>query len=534
MPLPLAGQPWPPPQLAPISEAMRAWDAWYTGDPQLLREAYARDLARPADRPSQHRGGLVGAVARWWWGRPARDEAAQRGQLHIPLAADICQASADLLFAEPPTLTAPDLDDKVQQRLDDLVGDGLFATAAEGAEIGAALGGTYLRTTWDPAVADAPFWTSVDADAVIPDWRWGRLVAATIWRRVRTDGQTVWRHLERHETTSDGTGIVLHALYQGAPDNLGRVVPLTEADATGALADVVDEQSMVSTASPGLALTYIPNQRPQRRWRTHPVGAPLGRSDLDGVESLMDSLDETWSSWMRDIRLAKARLIVPEYMLTSHAPGQGASFDTDAEVWSPLPGAAPTEGGQQITPVQFAIRVADHQGTCDQLIDQILRTAGYSASTFGRDSAEGAAMTATEVNARSQRTDLTRDRKVRHWRPGLAQAVAKLLAVDAALFGGPATGITPADIAVDFGDSVQDSPLELAQTAQAMRAAQAASTKTLVQVLHPDWDDDAINSEVQMIHSESSVPDPAVFHPIDSEAQESPSGVPTPEGQPTT
>jgi A118 family predicted phage portal protein len=515
MPLPQRDQAWPPPAVADVLDVMREHDAWYVGDPARLRETYARAQATThhTPRPAQYAGGIVGALARTFWGRPQAEHGGQRGQLHIPLAADLCQASADLLFAEPPTLSTPGLDAKVQQRLDDLAGDSLYSTLGEGAEIGAALGGVYLRTTWDQdTVPDGPFLTTVHADAVVPEFRWGRLTAATIWHRVHSDGNTVWRHLERHETDSTGVGVVLHGLYEGTTTDLGRVIPLTEMAATAGLAGAVDEDSAISTESPGLALVYVPNQRPQRRWRKHPVGANLGRSDLDGVEPLMDALDETWSSWMRDIRLAKARLIVPAYMLEQRGgPGTGVDFDVDREVWSPVNGA-PGEDNK-ITPAQFAIRVTEHKASADELIQQVLRTAGYSASTFGEGS-EGGMATATEVNAREQRSDLTRDRKIRHWRPGTAQAVAKLLAVDAALFGGPATGITPADVQVTFGDAVQDSALELAQTAVALRTAQAASTKTLVQLQHPGWDEDAVTAEVSLIEHENDrapLADPAAI-----------------------
>jgi hypothetical protein len=41
------------------------------------------------------------------------------------------------------------------------------------------------------------------------------------------------------------------------------------------------------------------------------MAAPLGRSDFSGLEISLDTLDEAHASWMRDIRLGKARLIVP-------------------------------------------------------------------------------------------------------------------------------------------------------------------------------------------------------------------------------
>nr|WP_240145088.1 phage portal protein [Enterococcus hirae] len=501
---------WPPAQLDGISRRMAEWSAWYEGTPDALRAAYAGDRATAPTRPSQTRGGVVGAVARWWWGRPAADQAATRGQLHIPLAADLCQASADLLFAEPPTLTVDDT--AAQDRLDVLAGDGLYATLAETAEIGAALGGSYLRVTWDQEIVpEGAFLTSVHADGAWPEFRWGRLVGVTFWRVIASDDRHVVRHLERHELDGAGIGIVLHGLYEGTRDQLGHAIPLIDHASTEGLAGLVDELGAISTLTPGLAVTYIPNQRPQRSWRTHPLGMNLGRSDLDGVEPLMDALDETWSSWMRDIRLGKGRIMAAQSLLESHGPGSGTTFDADREVFSPV-NAPPDQSIESlVTASQFAIRVAEHQQTANELIQQILRTAGYSAATFG-EGAEGMA-TATEVNAREQRSDLTRDRKIRHWRPGGSQILTKLLAVDAAL-GFPGAVRTDKPVQLEFGPSVQDSPLELAQTAQALSVAQAASTKTRVQLVHPDWDEPKVDEEVRLINAElagAAVADPAAL-----------------------
>lgn len=509
MPLPASGTPWPPKQLAPITSRLAEWSAWYSGDPAALRSVYQRATAaafRPADRPAQYRGGVVGAVARMWWGRPVSDLSTRVDQVHVPIAADLCQASADLLYAEPPQLT---VDDKAtQERLNTYLDDGLHTVLASGAEVGAALGGRYHRVTWDRALLpDRPFLTTVDADAAWPTFRFDRLVAVTFWYVLPTrDAHRVLRHLERHELDEQGNGVILHGLYDGTPDDLGRPIPLTEHADTEGLAAVIDaDGAVVGPRTPGLCVEYVPNQRPQRRWRSDPVGRSLGRSDLDGVEGLMDALDETYSSWMRDIRLSKARIHVPEHMLEAGTPGQGSSFDLDRDVYVGLPGLLQTRdaaGNLPIQAQQFAIRTDDFQRTCQDLVEQILRSAGYSAQTFG-EGPDGAAVTATEVQSRERRSFMTRDRKVRLERPAVTRLVTKMLTVDAAVFG--AGGLNPEGLAVSFGDSVQDSPLSLAQTAQALESAKAASTRTKVRMMHPDWDDEQVTEEVDLITAEHAI-----------------------------
>lgn len=490
---------WPPPELDVILPAMRRWDAWYAGRTDRLEEIY-----RDRERPSIRRDGVLGTVQRWFWGTGDREVP---HKVHAPIAARICRASADLLFAEPPVVTSGD--EKSQERLDLIIGAGAVDQLASAAEVGAALGGTYMRVVWDVGLEQHPFLTRVDADQALPEFRWGRLSAVTFWRTVRTEGAVIWRHLERHETDAQGIGVIEHALFRGTGTQLGRRVSLTESPATAGLAqDGEGMGAVVSTLSPGLDVVYVPNTRPNSAWRNHPLGANLGRSDLDGVEGLLDQYDQVWTSWMRDIRLGKARIIASRQALDDHGPGKGASLDLDREVYEAVntpPGAANTQSGMPLEHVQFNIRVQEHKDTTDALLRLILLSVGYSASTFGVDG-EGGLMTATEVHSRERDSFMSRDRKIRAWRPALEQLSRKALAIDREVFRSGADPDAP--VTVEFGDSVQESPEALARTMQLQYQAQAASVRTRVQTLHPDWDDQAVDAEVDAIQTEFGEPAP--------------------------
>jgi A118 family predicted phage portal protein len=338
------------------------------------------------------------------------------------------------------------------------------------------------------------------------------MTAVTFWQVVARDGKRVYRHLERHETTADGTGVILHGLYEGEEDKLGHPIPLTEQPATAPLAGLVDAFGMISSESDGLCVVYVPNQTPNRRWRTHQLGRNLGRSDLDGVEQLMDALDETMTSWMRDVRLGKARIMIAKSLLNNVGPGQGSAFNAEQEAYASMNmlggGDAPLKDLIQST--QFEIRVAEHQDTASHLTMNILQMAGYSAETFGIYEGGGSTKTATEVEAKQQRSLLTRDRKWRLWRPALQDTLAKLLAVDRALFNGN-TAPDGVDIDCAIAEGVQESLLTLSQTIQALRAADAASDEVIQGMLHPDWDDEQIEEEIRLIREQkaaSALPDP--------------------------
>ncbi|MBL1104934.1 phage portal protein [Streptomyces sp. 5-8] len=493
MPLPQNDIAWPPTDPC-VQAALADWDAWYSADPDRLGERYLGRTSREAPdfRPSQFRGGMVGRVARWFWGIPS-GPGQKRTKLHVPIAGDIARTSSSLLFSEPPVLLSTEKG--TQARLDDLVESGLHPTLLEAGEVCAALGGAYLRVVWDQEISNRPWIDSVAADAAVPEFRYGRLIAVTFWTVVEQDNREVWRHLERHEK-----GRILHGLYRGTVGTLGTRLPLADHPDTEPFANLVTEDWIETGAPAHLTAAYVPNVRPAKAWRHIPSAAHWGQSDFQGVEPIFDALDETWTSWMRDIRIGKGRIVVPNSMLRDHGPGQGASWNEDQEVYAGLE-MLERPGENQLTVTQFAIRVQEHKETCSALIEQAARQAGYSAATFGI-TGDGSAVTATEIRARERRSMSTRARKTLYWRPALADIVAALLAVEA----GPLFGVSALDLEpphVEFEDSISESPKEVAETVELLRRAQAASAETLVRMQHPDWDDPQVSREVDAILNES-------------------------------
>ncbi|MFE5895842.1 phage portal protein [Streptomyces sp. NPDC056488] len=488
MPLPENNTPWPPRQYAAQLADMRIEDAWYSGDRAKLARAYQL----PDDRRDEN-----GKALRFWQ-RP-KPFGRRDGRLHVPLAEDIAATSAALLYSEPPTITFESKE--TQKRWDQIAEEGgLHNVLREAAEVTSALGGSVLRATWNLDLAKRPLTTVAHADGILPEWSYGILTGVTIWREMQNDGAIVLRHLERHES-----GRILHALYQGTPDNLGSRVPLSEVAELGPIAESLDADGPGDTITTGidtLTAVYVPNVRPNRKYR----GSMLGRSDWqsDGVRDLFGSLDETYTSWMRDIRLAKARIIAPDGFLTNLGPGEGAYFDDDREVWSGI--NAPPTGNAGLTLNQFAIRVSEHEQTWAALTRQAVQAAGYSAQSFGLG--DSTAVTATEVVARERKSMITRDQKAGYQKPALADHIYAVLQLDRAL---GLSKVVPERPQIQFGDSVSEDPKTTAETISLYAQAQAISTETKVRLRAPDLDDVAVKAEVERILRETGqlVNDPA-------------------------
>jgi hypothetical protein len=509
--LPAPSSPWPPPHLATPHRDIDMWSAWWSGNPDELSRVSGG--GHPAtEQGFTARGGLAGSIRRLFWGEPT--PAGQRNtKLHIPLAAEVAQVSADLLFGQPPAITYPDGDaaTATQERADALMGETVHTLLHEAAEGNAALGHVYLRVGWDKDVdRTGPILSVVDADAAYPTYRWGRLVDVTFCTEHKQDNG-VMRHLQHHEV-----GVVHHGLYVGTHNNLGRMVPLSEHPSTTGLEPTVDGTG-IPTDLTRLDVVAVPNQR-SVAWRSIPGARELGRADIAGVEGVLDALDDVWSSWMRDVRHGRSRIHVPQHMLESHGPGRGASVDLDRELYVGL--QAPPDGALQLTATQFEIRWQQHQQTALALTERIVSGAGYSPQTFGLQA--DAALTATESWARQVRTQNTRAAKIRRWRTALIQLTRLMVDVDRAQFKGKGNPDLIPD--VDFASSVSESMLARAQTAAQLRAAEAASTYTLVALTHTDWDDAQIREEVGRIQAErGALADPmALFDRLEPPADDEP------------
>lgn len=497
------GMDWPPTP-GEVQASLSEWDAWYRGSADRLDAVYGQRTT--GVRPSQLAGGLVGGVGRFLWGNPVPQT--KKYRMHLPLAADIASASSDLLFGQETPIVFPDASDDARDRMQLVMeGNGWQSLLAESGELASALGGTYLRAGWDADVADHVLITTMDADAAVPEFQYGRLSEVTFWTVVDKSGHVVRRYLETHRP-----GSVEPSLWEGTKDKLGRRIPLSESTFSAGVAATVDGEGRVATGIKGLTAAYVPNIRPAPVWRGIREARHLGRSDFGahGVLDLFNAIDETWTSWMRDLRHARSRIFASRSVLEGRGSGGGAMFDSDREIYESVnlpPGEDPALS-KMIQAQQFAIRVEEHSRTIKELTLAAVSSCGYSGSTFGLDNE--VTKTATEVGAVRQRTASTYEKKTRYWTPAIEQFLRTVAELDAVQFRSPLASL--GEVKVEFPPTSTPSQLELAQTAVALKGAGAASTKTLVALVHPDWDGDQVTEEVGLILSEAE-PAPAAELP---------------------
>lgn len=481
MPLPAGSilQEWPPKFLVAANAKYAEHSAWYSGDPNQIANIQ-QSLVHTPTPLGRH------------WAKDLGEE--RRVMLHIPIAGDIASTSSDLLFSEAPRILIPDAHETKasssakasQERLETIIHEGgVINRLVESAETVAALGGGYIKPNWDANLCSYPVLSVVQADRAVPTFKWGILQSVIFWRVVEEDDDSVWRLLECHEV-----GAILNGLYKGTRDTLGIKVGLDAHSETKGMLDVIN------TGLQTIATRYIPNKRPNRVFR----GSALGQSDYAGCEGLFDALDEVWTSWMRDIRLGQGRITVPEVWLERDDSGR-PKFDVDREIYTTLDIDPVSAQGLGITINQFAIRTEEHHIAAMQLIDRIVTTAGYSPQTFGLN-IEGRAESGTALNIRERKSMLTKGKKERFFKAAVEDVLEMMMHIDREVFK---SGVEPMRPNIDFQDSSTFDLESMSKSIEMVNRAQAASIRTRISMLHPDWTKEQIEEEAVTILAETGL-----------------------------
>lgn len=422
-------------------------------------------------------------------------------RVHVPIAADIAATSSDMLFSEEIRFTCfneetESGDSPDQKRLDELLEKnnihGLLNEAGESCSI---LGDVYLKLNWRKDELDTPIITVVQGDSAWPEYVLGVLKCIHFFTVYKVDKQNsfIYRMYERYEPNK----ITMH-MYRGTDDDLGTLIN------DEVLRQLGYDTEIIPPILEMLAV-HVPNIKPNR----HDRSSNHGRSDCDGLRGLMDSLDETYSSWMRDVRLAKARLIVPaEYLRRRNKDlfDDGSytyEFDEDVETLVALDIDSEKVKGDPITSVQFEIRSEQHRMTCENLIREIVTNAGFSPQTFGLD-IQGNAQSGTALNIREKKSLKTLGKKQTYWQSPLEKIMSALIHLDYALYpakGSKADGV----VKVRFSDSLANDISTTSNALEMLNRAAAASTEFKVEMLHPDWTKGQIDEEVERIKTEQGL-----------------------------
>ena len=491
------GMDWPPKDL--INAKYKEHAVWYSGDPNLLADYYF-DYDIKNFMGTKMRRDVRGSS---FWGRQIQNKS--NYCVHVPIAGDIAETSAAFLFGESPIIrlnnsvvegvdnAGTKLINDSQDILDEmLVKSGFFNKILEAAESCSALGGCFIKICWDSDIMEYPIPVVVQADEGFPEFKFGHLKSVTFPYEFKDNNESskVYRMFETYSK-----GKIERQLFCGNETNIGKEIQLTEREETKGYKKSED------TFGEMLAF-YIPNMLPNRLMR----GSDYGRSDYQGIESMMDSLDETFSAWMTDVKIARGRIHAPaSYFEGMEKDNPVFNMDQDTYVKIDLD---PTNTSEHITATQFELRSAEFEQTALNLLERIITSAGYSPQSFGL-CISGRAESGLALNTRERKSFATTNKKESYWEEPLKNIVKAMCIVHNNVFNG---GINAElNINIEFADGITNNIETISSAVKMLSDASAISTDTKVRMVHPEWNNKQVEDEVARIDNASSVQMPDGF-----------------------
>jgi hypothetical protein len=487
---------WPPKAFAGDWDRVRTWRAFLENDRERLRKrANWTDASRPYKID--------------------------------PLPERMAEAWADHLWGEDPTITAagettedgrPPAD---AERLAAIIDANELADELRTAEttcVGE--GEVWWRIAVDEDVADVPLIEWHSRLSVAPLFIGRRLAAAALVSVLQGRGtsdapnsRAVYRHFEIHADER-----VEHVVFRGTNARIGRRVELDQHPETEDLDDIWEH---------GLPMLMgrIVNRRGRR--------IELGKSEFDGIDDLLLELNEAVTIGGENMRLtAKKRAVVDESVLT--APPTPDSWDrgdgirvalTDDGTLRGQPLAQFPAGDDILVSTKLdknlgedtagVFKVLEYSYDAEALIahkrdlvETILTRRGLTPQWVGvaTTSGDGYAVSGTHLRLRMIPTDKAGRGKARPWDDQLPRVISLTARVDALPVeqGGFGAGWDAPDAlpAIERANPLPVDEVEDAQVTQALISARVMSRRSAIKRQHPDWDQAAIDAELEAIDAD--------------------------------
>jgi hypothetical protein len=481
-----------------------ALDEIRDGDGSWPPEDHADRIETQEDHQILYRNRRHELVQRWS-ADLLRYAGRQEDLIPYPSAKIAARTLAAFLFGEDPEITH---DDRVVadalKRLS--AAQALPSRLLEGAITQGVQGEVYLRPAWDADLSPWAILTSIPGRQVLPTFRFGMLVDATIvttWEPVAKGDQIYYRLLEQHER-----GRIRYALFRGRADRIGRPVPLDDERAPQAAREVArtvtqgaDLEGITETGIDELLVVHVPLGRDGE--------SPHGVSLFDGLESLVLGMHRLYSQEQHDAELARRRIAVPETLLGRDRSGRPV-FDRSVDLFPLTEDALGAVGdeGKAVQPIEFSDDNVQRERIAGRLRD-FLVAVGIAPDTLDAQEA-GGAISGTSRRLAQAMTIQTASAAGRYWQDALSRATALALMVSEIHLGaqGLISGLEELP-SVSLADGLVDDPVELARILGELDTAEAISTLEKVRRLHPEWSPEQIDDEVKRILARSPDAPPA-------------------------
>lgn len=234
---------------------------------------------------------------------------------------------------------------------------------------------------------------------------------------------------------------------------------------------------------------YLPNKLPNKRFSN----SNLGSSDYEGAYDIYSAQDESFSSMINDLRIGRGKVFIDETLLNWGTNG-AARYNVFKSMMVKLAGDDSQDPDKKFESVQFNLRTAEHEMTAMSLERRAVNKAGLSMATFMANLDQGNA----EAKRESEKLTLrTRNKKIQTMTPALESLYKKLLILHDIMNMKEPQEYELTVSFYDYGSPTFEDRLGSASTA---KTAGVMSNEFIVDMLHPELDEDAKNAEINRLN----------------------------------
>lgn len=312
---------------------------------------------------------------------------------------------------------------------------------------------------------------------------------------------------EEYTTTPHGEACILNRLYKLKSNGERVEVPLTTIKETSDL-----EPMFVFAGLKDNVAFSKPNKLPNNEYSNTPYGA----SDYQGALDSFDGLDEAFSELWSELRNNKTIRYIPDIMIPKDEKGKSQirnmGFVTNYQA---VTGSLDQEAKNKIEIQTIEDKTQSILEKYKNALVTAINNAGLSPLALGITGLE--AINAGE-NSQKERNRVTletrKDKIENYWKPYLKNFFTQLLAFNhwmTSTAGAKQTldnydlSFDNCDIQIDFGNYIVEDETNIINRWGTAKTSGMASIDTCVRELHPDWTEEQILNEINLIKYEQGL-----------------------------
>lgn len=340
-------------------------------------------------------------------------------------------------------------------------------------------------------------------------------------------GKEHYRMDEVYTTNADGDALIRYELYnvknngeqtRVALDTIpeGQAV-MFSTDEDGNQKQILnDDGEFVYTGIKGMLAFDKPNMTPSHEFPDSPYGA----SDYEGNMDSFDGLDEAYSRLIAELRENMTKRYIPKNMVPTW-------YNEDTGKMEPLlpddfvNNYVQVEGdNDQNAKNEIKIQVIPDKSESDLIkyrtaLTTAINNTGLSPVALGITGLESVNAAADSQIERNKATLETRSQKLKLWKPFSEQVIRMGIQLYNWMIR---QGLVKPenenwidltnekiDVDIEFGDYIIERISEKITTWGAAKTARVASTHEAIRQIHPDWDKDQVDEEVNLIRFEDGM-----------------------------